>query len=124
MPDISIAASISPTEDPERISKAILNIFPGSQVSQADGKINATCTSLEQFEEKLVRQKIRDTARGFLWKAIQSNTIRFQLSKQAAFMGKVNFSEGNSVLGDLEVTIEVQDPQELVQQLTMIEEAL
>lgn len=122
MPQTNIAASINPTEDEERISQAILNLFPEAEVTMNNEEILANSSNLEMLEEKLARQRIRDSARGVLWNCIQGKKIHFYLGKQAAFMGKVNFTEGDTVLDDLEITIETDEPEELVQRLTGTEE--
>jgi predicted RNA binding protein with dsRBD fold (UPF0201 family) len=102
--NLAIRALVKPTEDADRIMKAIQNIFPDAELEVVGNEVSGTASSLERFGELLRSQKIRDAARGVLLRSISGNEIRFLLNKQVAFMGKVNFdSEGP--LGNIEVVL-------------------
>lgn len=94
----------------------MLNIFPDLQIEQADGELVGTTESLENMKELLERQKIRSAARKVFRTSVEGNRLTFRLNKQAAFMGKVNFAE-KSPLGDIDVTVEDENMEELIDKL-------
>ena len=96
---------IQPSEDTDRVIRCVLNIFPGSDTEVLGDRINFTTDDLVRFIEILGEQKIRDTAVMVLDRGLRDDSTRFHLNKQAAFMGKVNFTDGDSNLGDIDVTI-------------------
>ena len=124
MPEASIVASISPTENPEKVREAIDNLFPGSDFEISQHSVRARARSLDKFSEMMEKQKIQDTARSILLDSISGSRMQFWLGKQAAFMGRVNFTDGCSVLGDLEISIEGEDPESIVHLLTANEGGL
>lgn len=120
MPQISIAVNINPTEDEERISQAIVNLFPEAKITIEGNMLNASAPNMDYFNKRMKQQNIRDSARKILFDSIEDSKIMFCLSKQATFVGKVNFTEGNSILGDIAITIKTEniEPNVLVQQMT------
>jgi len=119
--EIGITVNIYPTEVDERIKKAILDIFPDADINVGESVLTAKAKDLETLAEKLRDQRIRATARSILRRCASQSEIRFYLNKQAAFMGKVNFTEGESVLGDIEVSIHTEEPDTLIDSLTLVE---
>jgi len=118
---LRVEAEVKPTEDPEKVLKALKNLFPSLVFSQS-GRILAgesdDLSSLETVKELLRRQAIRDAARSHLMSRIFENRLEFMLNKQVAFCGKVNFTDGESPLGPIKVCIEADNPREIVQYLT------
>jgi len=122
MPDLSIRASIYPTEDEERINNAILNLFPDAKITIEDNVLNAISPNMNYFTQRVKEQKIQDSARQILKSSIHNNELIFYLNKQAAFMGKVNFTEGDSILGDIKIIIDADMPDTIIQQITGMQE--
>jgi len=109
--DVQITAPVNDTELADRIADAITNIFPGADVEERHGELVAETHSLDHFSELLHRQEILDTARGELFGNRRGDTLSFDLKKQAAFEGVVNFAVGNpDELGDIHVRIRVEQP--------------
>lgn len=123
MPEIRIRASVFPTEDEDRVIQSILNIFPDAETQASAGEVLAQALETDMFAEKLARQRITSAARLILLDSVHDDEITFHLGKQAAMAGMVNFSDGKSLLGDLEITIRTRDPEGLVRQLAGSEEA-
>jgi uncharacterized protein len=96
---------IKPTEDPESVLRCILNIFPDCDHQVKDSSIEFSTSDLDKFTELLYDQQIRDTAVMVLGKGLRDDSTSFYLNKQAAFMVKINFSDGDSNLGDLEIKV-------------------
>ncbi len=62
------------------------------------------------------RERILDTARSILKRAVRGNTIMFRINKQAAYRGRLSFSEEDvrSPLGPITFIIECRDPNEVI----------
>ncbi|WP_276299648.1 RNA-binding domain-containing protein [Halorussus lipolyticus] len=109
--DVQITAPVKDTEIADRVATAIANIFPGAEPEEQHGEVSAEVHSLDHFSELLHRQEILDTARGEFFGSRRGNTFSFDLKKQAAFQGVVNFAVGNpDELGDIHVRVRVEEP--------------
>ncbi len=123
---VHIEADVNPTEDEEKVKAAIESIvgnatftsapaFRGSVLkAEAEGQ-----ESLTKFRNMLRNDRIRDASRKLLNRAIRADKIIFYLNKQVACSGHVSFSEesSESPLGPLRVTIETDNPRQLVEWL-------
>jgi hypothetical protein len=71
---------------------------------------------LSMLRNILHRDHIRDASRKALHHGLIGNTITFYLNKQAAFSSHVSFSEAESEspLGPIQVTIEAEEPLQLI----------
>ncbi|WP_439028104.1 RNA-binding domain-containing protein [Haloarchaeobius sp. DT45] len=109
--DVQITAPVNDTEVTDRVADAITNLFPEAEVEEHPGELMATTHQLEHFSERLHEQEILDTARGQFFSEQEGDTFSFDLKKQAAFQGRVNFAVGNpDELGDIHVRVRVTDP--------------
>lgn len=114
MPSVRIITQINPSEDPESVRKAVLNIFPDARIEAGDGYLRGESDSLETFGTMIRRQKILDTARSVLLKGKSGDRTRFLLNKQVAFVGKVSFCDRSQMLGPIEVTVMDEDIEALI----------
>lgn len=92
---IQISAPVYATESQEKVERALKNIFPLVEVTLGDHTLGGTSEDLkvlDHFKHLLEMQRIRDTANTILKRSLSENELVFFLNKQAAFMGKVNFS--------------------------------
>ncbi|TMI33845.1 hypothetical protein E6H28_00860 [Candidatus Bathyarchaeota archaeon] len=114
---------VRPTEDPEKVKKAVTNILRGEvevrQLDEWSGKIileGKDQPSLERFRMILQRDRIRAAARSILRRSVDGNRLVFYLNKQAAYAGHVSFSapEGESPLGPIHVIVETGNPDQLI----------
>jgi hypothetical protein len=96
---------IFPTEDPDKVVMGVLNLFPGSECQIGADGIVFRSGSARHLCEVLEDQRIRDTALMVLRRSQVEDSTSFYLNKQAAFMGKANFTEGKSSLGDIRVEV-------------------
>lgn len=109
--DIQITAPVNPTEVTDRVADAIENLFPEAEIDSYPGELLARTHSMEGFSERLHEQAILDTARGAFFANQEGNTFSFDLKKQAAFEGRINFAVGDgSELGDVHVRVTVEEP--------------
>ena len=73
---------------------------------------------MHRLRELLESQRIRDSARTILSGARVQGKLAFHISKQAATVGRVNFSDGTHPLGDIRVEIVADDLDEVIDWLT------
>jgi len=102
-----VQARIRPTERGERVVSAIEKLFPEMIMDIRDDRVEAYGgpAALKILHELLRKQQILDTARSVMLHGRVGNTIRFQLNKQAAFMGMVSFPPQEEPLGSIHVQI-------------------
>lgn len=126
MDKLTIEAVVHPTEDEEKVSEAMRNLFGdivfkvtrhgGEHLVSFEGDDPAV---LSQFKRQLANEQIRDAARSLMLRNIEGNCVRFSLNKQAAYARRISFySSGESALGPINVTISSEDPTKILQWLT------
>jgi predicted RNA binding protein with dsRBD fold (UPF0201 family) len=119
-----VETPLSPTEDPEKVLRAIRNLLPNctptiSRTDERHAKFEGSVARLEDLHnlKSLLRQEaIRDAARKLLFKSISGSSIVVHLNKQAAFAGKASFCEqyDESPLGPITLTITTENPEQLI----------
>ena len=124
---VRIEAEVYPTESPEKVVKAIRNIFPGlgAEVKWLDSLAvvkgeSDDLDSLLNLKNMIKRRKIRAAAKSILKSGVEENKLVFYLNKQAAYAGQVSFTEpiGESPLPPIKVEIEAEDVNSLINWLT------
>ena len=114
MPLVTVRTPCLPTEDPEKVRKAVLNLFPESMIEEKDGVIMARTGSLWRFRELVRSHRIIDATRRIMLRGKQGNGTSFQVNKQVAFIGKISYVEEKLPLGSIEVSIEDDDLDKLI----------
>lgn len=119
-----VETPLNPTEDPEKVLRAIRNLFPNcapavARIDERRAKFEGSIARLEDLDNlrSLLRQEaIRDAARKLLFKSISGSSIVVHLNKQAAFAGKASFCEryDESPLGPITLTIATENPEQLI----------
>lgn len=107
---IQVFSSINPSEDPEKIKKAILNILPHSEIKIDDSSISAQTNelrSLEKIHESIHSRQLLGVFKRQLERHQENNSTWFYLNKQTAFVKKVVLCEeaDESPLGPLKVVL-------------------
>ena len=105
---VRVETACRATENPSKVRRALLNLFPDLAFEREEERLVATTASLATLRDRILLQRIRDAARAQLVAGRTGDRTRIVLSKQAAFMGIVNFAAG-SPLGDIVVDIESDD---------------
>ena len=122
-----INVAVNQTEDLEKVKRAVENTFsivefevkPGEKgsllIAHTKGK-----EGLTKLYNMLRRERIRDAARGVLFKGLEKHNITFYLNKQVAYAGHISFCQpiAESPLGPLKVQITCDKPKELIEWLT------
>ncbi|MGQ9565347.1 MAG: RNA-binding domain-containing protein [Candidatus Bathyarchaeales archaeon] len=120
---VVIETEINPTENPEKVKRAVENIFGAVKFEGSTEKQGARLVARTQGREGLTklynlfrRERIRDAARKVLFEGLENNSITFYLNKQVAYAGHVSFSEpmGESPLGPIKVKITCNNPKEII----------
>jgi hypothetical protein len=120
---VYVEAEVNPTENEEKVKRAIENIFGDIQTKVQPIYKGAIVTAEATGQEALTklynllrRERIRDAARAVLFEGLSGKTISFCLNKQVAFAGHVSFSKevAESPLGPIKVKIECENPRELI----------
>ncbi|MGH1566082.1 MAG: RNA-binding domain-containing protein [Nitrosopumilus sp.] len=107
---IEMFCSINPSENPEKIKKVILNIFPHSTIKTESFSISAQSkdlNSLEKIYETVHSKQTQRIYRRNLENNLENNTTWFYLNKQAAFVEKIAICEeaDESPLGPIKVVL-------------------
>jgi hypothetical protein len=114
---------VNPTEDIERVKKALLTIT-SNQNFQEEREGETIILKLESndreiltnFHSMLRQEKILDSARKILFSGAVTNKIVFHLNKQVAFAGHISFCQprSESPLGSINIEIKCQNPEEFI----------
>lgn len=125
---VEVSARVHPTEDPAKVERAIANIFPNVPLSREDLGDGSSIMrgssegleALERLKSLIGAERIRSAARSILASSRIGNALEFHLHKQAAFAGKLSFSQpfGESPLGPISIRAECEDPEGLIEWLT------
>lgn len=113
MTSVTIECQVNPSEDPEKVSAAILSIFPDAELELREHGFVGTAT-LDRFSKLIRKQKILDATRGVMLKNRRGEKTWVNLNKQVATVGKISFADKNPVLGAIEVCIEDDDIEGLI----------
>jgi len=120
---IQVEVDVNPTESEEKVKKALWNLLGDIQTETKPAQKGTTLVAetksqapLITFRNVLHRDHIRDAARKVLHQGLRENTLTFYLNKQVAFANHVSFCqpEGESPLGSIKITIQTDDPLQLI----------
>ncbi len=120
---VRVETEINLTESEEKVKRAVENIFGSVSTEIKQAHKGSILQAEAHGQQALIRlrdllraERIRGAARKTLFRGTSERMIRFCLNKQVAFVGHVSFSEelAESPLGPLRVTIECENPRELV----------
>jgi len=122
--EMKAKTSLNPTEDVDKVIKALSNMFDYDELEIADNYISIIGgkDSLLKLKEALKKRKIRNTARKIMTKDAHDQVVIFKLNKQTAYTGVVNFSDENiSPLGVINVKIEVNNLEQFIDWLAPLQ---
>jgi len=124
--DVRVEVEVNPTEDPEKVRRAVENIFGSVEFEvKPHGRGNLLIAKtkgmdgLTKLYNLLRRERIRDAARGMLFDGLGEKSIVFYLNKQVAYAGHISFSKpvAESPLGPIRVQIRCDNPRKLIEWL-------
>ncbi|WP_435118129.1 RNA-binding domain-containing protein [Halolamina sp. C58] len=109
--DVTIEVPVQATEVADRVEDAVTNLFPDAEFRREPDRFVAESHSLDAFSDVLHEQEILDTARREFSNGMDEEGFAFDLKKQPAFEGVVNFAVGSEdELGDIHVRVDVREP--------------
>lgn len=115
MVKIIVEAEVRPTEDVEKVKKAVRNIFAGDIIIQDLGNnykvvkgVSLTIESLKPLKNLAKTQQVEPALKNYLIKYRTTTSITLLLHKQAVYAGKLSLidSEKESPLGPVKIIIE------------------
>ncbi len=110
MTTIRISCRLNPTESPEKVRKALTNMFGEIEVVEADGEFTAELDDyllLRELRSRIATDKIRDTLSNILTRWAEEDRLSFGLNRQAAYNGHVSLTlENEDPMGPNNVVIE------------------
>ena len=124
---VTVDADVYPTEDPEKVLRAVRNIFPSINFEvkwlDSSARVEGSAEGYEALEnlKRLLRERrIRAAARSILKSSIRDDLLIFYLNKQAAYAGKASFTEPfiESPLPPIRVIVRAPNLEEVVNWLT------
>ncbi|NMC59102.1 MAG: hypothetical protein GYA51_06940 [Candidatus Methanofastidiosa archaeon] len=116
---IIVSAKVKCTEDPEKVKKSILNIFPELIIEEKKDEIIGFSEEdgvFSRFIELIYSEAIRDSANMVLKDCARGDKIYFSINKQAAYAGRLNLSK-ESALGPINVKIKIENPYEFIDKI-------
>ena len=121
MTAIRISCRINPTESPERVRRALTNMFGEIDLMETEDMFTAELEdylSLRELRARIAQDKIRTTLSNVLTRWIDGNSLSFGLNRQAAYAGHVSLTlENEDSMGPIQVLVE-GDVEEVVTFLT------
>ena len=120
---VKAEAEIKPTEDPEKVKRAIQNLILNPKIETAQIGKGAFLIAEAEGEDGLSKlytlfrqERIRDATRKLLFRGLHGKTITFCLNKQVAYVGHISFCNpfAESPLGPIKIEIKCEDPQALI----------
>lgn len=126
MVKIEVEAEVRPTEDVEKVKRAVENVYSGDLVvvgGEGYSFIKGMSMDLRSLEplRKLIRlQQIEPAAKSYLLRRVSDGELTILLHKQAAFASKISFIDDvrESPLGPIKITIIGENLEEVVEYLT------
>ena len=121
---IEVSASVNPSEDPEKVKKAISNILSISNIQTGDFYIMAETNDfqlMEKIYESVHSSRSQKVLQRQLEKHMYNNSTWFFLNKQAAFVGKVVLceNEDESPLGPVKVVLSSSNINKIIDSLIL-----
>jgi predicted RNA binding protein with dsRBD fold (UPF0201 family) len=114
--EVSLKTELRPGDDAVNIAAAIHSLFPDASVkefsnqsfpSQQYNEIECSHLSFDIFLKQLRKQSILDTAMDAMGIHLEGNQTKFNISRLAAFAGKIAFTyEDEPLGGNFEIRLE------------------
>ncbi len=92
----SIEVDLLPTEDVKKVADVVARIFPGSKLSEKDGKMIGS-VDLSFFKQLVEKEEIKAVVEAILDKNLSGQRSHIDLNKMAACAGKIGMDEDSPV---------------------------
>jgi len=120
---IRVFTYVKPTEDFDKVKKAVENIYSGEILvfEEKNGYyriegFSTDLSSLNKFRELIRVKQIVTATRNYLLKRIKGNTLTILLNKQVAYMKNISLidSDKESPLGAIWIEIEADNIEDVI----------
>lgn len=108
---MTLEASVSPSEDPEKVAKAMGEVLGGppdrTKKTQMSIMMESGAEGLSKIHDQFRDRHVRATARRLALGSLQSGRFTLMLNRQAAYCGVIALcsSEEESTLGPIFLTV-------------------
>ena len=125
--NIEIYSSVNPSEDPKKVERAILNIFPTCDITLEQFSMKGTAKNLEALEkikESIHNMQLERIYRRTLEKNLSYDSTWFYLNKQAAYAEKIAICEESdeSPLGPIKIILSSKNIERIIEWLVYNDE--
>jgi hypothetical protein len=110
--ELTVKTELNRTESRDKVLKALRNVFPAMAFEETKGQLAGESDdrkALDAFKEHLERLQVRDSARAFMLANMEEGQLKFGISKQAAYAGRISFVDFPVALGPIEIEITGKD---------------
>lgn len=116
---IEMVCSVNSSEDPDKVIRAISNVFPHSNIKNENFSIKAQSNelrSLEKIYESIISTQSQKSYTRNLESNLEGNSTWFFLNKQAAFVDQVAICDWaeESPLGPIKVILNSSNIDEII----------
>ena len=125
MSRVELRATVSPSEDPQKVLAAMRQVFGDCDYSVEEGSTSIRLRSdssrcLQRLHDQLRDRHVRDAARRLMLASLGGRVLPLKLNRQAAAAGVLALCSNavESPLGPLNLEIESDAPEKLVDWLT------
>ncbi|MCS7146101.1 MAG: RNA-binding domain-containing protein [Nitrososphaerota archaeon] len=124
---IVVRAEVYPTEDVERVVRAVRKVFPTLEfrVSEEGGRVHVEAESTELSALKYLKdnwrlRRVRKAVERILKSGSGSGVVRARLSKHAAYVGVASLLDEDERpgVGEISLEVETDEVEELIKWLT------
>ncbi len=112
---VKVSCPVYPSEVEEKVSAAIMKIFPDIILESTDKGLEGTYDNLNTFSNMIRKQKILDSTRSIMLRGSSPDKTVFFINKQVATTGKISFTEEKTVLGSIRVIVEDDNIEALIE---------
>ena len=121
--EVLVEAPVYPTEDPEKVKRAIENVLFGAEYELRPAELGHVLVARARGRDALSKlrilirmDRISDAVRAALLAGVEGDKLVFYLNKQAAYARHVSMSEphGESPLGPIRFEVRCPDPRALI----------
>ena len=114
---VRVRTPVYPTEDEAAVRCAVAGVLPRVVLERTGDQLQGTAqgpVALARLRRRLREQRIRDAARAYCVRCAKGGDLRFHVNKQSATMRVVSFATDGSPLGDIEVSVEGAEPEQVI----------
>lgn len=104
------SARVFPTEDPSKVSGALLNLFPDARMTNSSDGVVAEFDNIDNLARLVTDQKTRYSFMDAMNEGCSEDHFVMTLNKQAATVSRVNVVDEPKPLGNIEFSGTVSDP--------------